>query len=184
MAGLLDGTALSKQSRGMYKIIGADGKEYGHVTADQLRTWIAENRANAQTRVLPEGATEWKTLADLPEFVSLLGVAMPGTPATISLGVPQMAKTNSMAVTGLIMGILSITCCVICIGLPCNVLGIIFSAIGLSQIQKNPATQKGKGMAITGLVLCLLSFVVWIILRFTLPWSYIMQKAQEIQQQQ
>ena len=167
----------------MYKIIGADGKEYGHVTADQLRSWVAENRANVQTKVLPEGATEWRTLGELPEFASLFAVGAAGAPATITLATPQVAKTNSMAVTGLIMGILSVTCCVICVGLPCNVLGIIFSAIGLSQIQKNPATQKGKGMAVAGLVLCVLSFIFWIILRFTLPWSYIMQKAQEMQQQ-
>jgi hypothetical protein len=54
----------------MYKIIGADGKEYGPVTADQLRQWISEGRANAQTRVLPEGATEWKPLGEIPEFGS------------------------------------------------------------------------------------------------------------------
>jgi len=40
----------------MYKIIGADGKEYGPIPAEQLREWIAEGRANAQTKVLPEGA--------------------------------------------------------------------------------------------------------------------------------
>jgi hypothetical protein len=52
----------------MYRIIGADEREYGPVTADQLRQWIAEGRANAQTRVLVEGATEWKPLGTLPEF--------------------------------------------------------------------------------------------------------------------
>ena len=41
----------------MYKIIGADGKEYGPITSEQLRQWMAEGRANLQTRVLPEGAT-------------------------------------------------------------------------------------------------------------------------------
>ena len=55
----------------MYKMMGADGKEYGPISADQLRQWIAEGRANAQTRVLAEGATEWKTLAELPEFAAV-----------------------------------------------------------------------------------------------------------------
>src|SRR5215472_941173 len=54
----------------MYRIIGADDREYGPVTADQLRQWIAEGRANAQTKVLVEGATEWKPLGTLPEFFS------------------------------------------------------------------------------------------------------------------
>ncbi len=38
----------------MYKIIGADGKEYGPVTSEQVRQWITEGRANAQTKVQPE----------------------------------------------------------------------------------------------------------------------------------
>ena len=42
----------------MYKIIGADQKEYGPVSAEQLRLWIAEGRVNGQTSVWPEGATE------------------------------------------------------------------------------------------------------------------------------
>jgi hypothetical protein len=54
----------------MYKIIGADGKEYGPIAAEQLRQWIAENRVNAQTRILAESATEWKTVADCPEFAA------------------------------------------------------------------------------------------------------------------
>jgi hypothetical protein len=49
-------------------MIGADGREYGPFTGDQLRQWIAEGRANAKTQVLPEGAPEWKTVGELPEF--------------------------------------------------------------------------------------------------------------------
>ena len=52
----------------MYKIIGADKHEYGPVTTEQLRQWIAEGRANSQTEVQPEGSTEWTTLGQLPEF--------------------------------------------------------------------------------------------------------------------
>lgn len=59
----------------MYKIIGADQKEYGPVTADQIRQWIAEGRANAQTMVRREGETEWKPLSGYPEFAPSLGAA-------------------------------------------------------------------------------------------------------------
>jgi hypothetical protein len=52
----------------VYKIIGADGSEYGPVSTDQLRQWIAEGRANAQTKVQPEGSTEWTSLGALAEF--------------------------------------------------------------------------------------------------------------------
>jgi hypothetical protein len=63
----------------MYRIIGADGKEYGPITADQLRQWMAEGRANAQTQVRVEGTTEWKPLVDFPEFVAPIP-AEPGAP--------------------------------------------------------------------------------------------------------
>lgn len=68
----------------MYRIIGADGREYGPVSADQLRKWIAEGRANAHTRVRREGGGEWKTLCELPEF----SAAFSGGPPPLTPGVP------------------------------------------------------------------------------------------------
>jgi len=68
----------------MYKIIGADGREYGPVTADQLRQWIRDGRANAQTKVQAESATEWKTLAEIPEFAGALGSATPTIPPVVN----------------------------------------------------------------------------------------------------
>ena len=62
----------------MYKIIGADGKEYGPVTTEQLRQWITEGRANAQTHVQSEGGTEWKPLGTLPEFAGVFAAPQPG----------------------------------------------------------------------------------------------------------
>src|SRR3989442_148035 len=56
----------------MYKIIGADQREYGPVPVEQVRKWIAEGRANAQTKACSEGSSEWKTLAGFPEFADLL----------------------------------------------------------------------------------------------------------------
>ncbi len=66
----------------MYKLIGADKREYGPVTADQLRQWIAEGRVNAQTPVQPEGSTEWKTIGELPEFSDALSQTSPHAEAT------------------------------------------------------------------------------------------------------
>lgn len=57
----------------MYRIIGADGKEYGPITAEQLAQWIAEGRANGQTRVRAEGTAEWRDLCEFPEFAIPLG---------------------------------------------------------------------------------------------------------------
>ena len=35
----------------MYRILGSDGNEYGPVSTEQLRLWIAEKRVNSETRV-------------------------------------------------------------------------------------------------------------------------------------
>jgi hypothetical protein len=56
----------------MYKVIGADGKEYGPINADLIRQWIAEGRANGATKARLEGTTEWKTLGEFPEFAAAL----------------------------------------------------------------------------------------------------------------
>ncbi|MDP1578982.1 MAG: GYF domain-containing protein [Candidatus Didemnitutus sp.] len=54
----------------MFTIIGADGKEYGPVSTDQLREWIASGRANAQTQCRRDGESAWSTLGSLPEFTA------------------------------------------------------------------------------------------------------------------
>jgi TM2 domain-containing membrane protein YozV len=71
----------------MYRIIGKDGQQYGPVAAEQLRNWIADNRANAQTLVQIDGAQEWKPLAAFPEFAADLKppLASATQPPTISL---------------------------------------------------------------------------------------------------
>jgi hypothetical protein len=149
----------------MYKVIGTDGKEYGPVTAELVRQWISEGRVNAGTKVMAEDGI-WKPLSEFPEFV--IAAAAPGSalspgPGTIQpfYGAP---RTNGMAVTGLIMGIISVTfgCCC-CHGFPFNLLGIVFSAIGLSQVKSEPQRYQGKGIAIAGIVLSILSVVLGII---------------------
>ena len=56
----------------MYRIIGGDQKEYGPVTAEQLRQWITEGRLSGQSLVQAEGDGEWKPLSTFPEFADAL----------------------------------------------------------------------------------------------------------------
>jgi hypothetical protein len=144
---------------GRYQIIGADGRQYGPVSGDQLRQWITEGRANAQTHAFVEGATEWKALGTLPEFA---GHFASPTPPTISPPAPRsVRKTNPSAMAGLIFGLLAFFCC-------CKLLfgpmGIIFSLVGLSQINRQPDFYEGRGFAIAGLVLSILSVLLAVVL--------------------
>lgn len=63
-----------------YKIIGGDGQEYGPVDVEQIRHWIADGRAGAQTKVQAAGETDWKTLSEVPELATLLGQGEGGAP--------------------------------------------------------------------------------------------------------
>ena len=154
----------------MYKIIGGDGQEYGPIPAATVRQWIAEGRANAQTRVWPEGGGAWVPLGQLPEFAASFSA-----PPSSNLA----PTTNPFAVTGFILSLVSITfglCC--CYGLPFNVCGIIFSAIGLVQIRNRPGHYTGRGLAIAGLVVGILSVVLaalMLTLGVVLSWDEIMK---------
>ena len=148
----------------MYKILGSDQKEYGPVTSDQLRQWIIERRLHAQSLVRLDGSPGWLPLAQFPEFSATLAGAGPVAPASASAG----PRTNPMAVIALVTSILAtpaMCCCgfvTLGIGLPIvgisfNMVGIILSFIALSQIKKNPETERGKGLAIAAIVLSSLS---------------------------
>jgi len=149
----------------MFKIIGADGQQYGPVSADQIRQWIAQGRANAETLAQAEGSAEWKRLGDFPEFSSPPPpVQPPIPPSTPPMPVlpptPMLPKTNGLAVMGLIMGAIGVTIGLICCGPLFSVLGIIFSSIALVQINRDPVRQTGEGMAIWGLVLSILGLIL------------------------
>ncbi len=64
----------------MYKIIGADKKEYGPVTAEQLREWIQQGRVSAQTLAQAEGQPDWQPVSAFPEFADALGAKPPSAP--------------------------------------------------------------------------------------------------------
>lgn len=72
----------------------------------------------------------------------------PGPPPQYEGYNPQYqpsAKTNGMAIAGFVLSFF------------CGILGLIFSAVALSQISKTG--QGGKGLAIAGLVISIVSMI-------------------------
>ncbi len=65
-----------------YTIIGGDQKEYGPVTADDVRQWIAESRLNEKSLVKAESDAEFRTLEKFPEFADAFApkAPAPGSP--------------------------------------------------------------------------------------------------------
>jgi len=77
----------------MYTIIGGDGREYGPVTAEQVRSWIAGGRANLQTRIKAAGSDAWRTLADFPE---LSGATAPAAEISVAAAAPAAAPAAAL----------------------------------------------------------------------------------------
>ena len=98
----------------MYRIIGKDGQQYGPVSVEQLRGWIAENRANAQTLVQTDGAQDWKPLGSLPEFAaeSRPPAAPAAAPPTMTppayTPVPRASNKIPAGICGILLGSLGI----------------------------------------------------------------------------
>ena len=138
----------------MYKIIGTDGREYGQITAEQIRQWITEGRIERQTPVFVDGAKDWNFVGLLPEFANCFATT---TPSVITPPV-QPRKTNSFATAGLVCSILAWIIC--CCGFPFNLLGLVFSLIALSQISRHPGLYEGRGLAIAGLILSIASLLL------------------------
>ncbi len=164
----------------IYKIIGDNGQEYGPATGEQIRAWIAEGRVERRTPVFVEGSQDWNFVGLLPEFAACFPAATTpppiAPPRLASPGPGRQAKTNSYAQAGMIFGILSVTCCC---GFPFGVLGLVFSLIGLSQINAEPHVHEGRGMAIAGVILSSLSLLMgagWMFLNLAInhphvPWN-------------
>jgi energy-converting hydrogenase Eha subunit A len=88
----------------MFKIVGADGREYGPVAAETLRQWISEGRVNASTSVQAEGATHWQPLSSFPEF------GLPAAPTAPSPPPAVPAAVKVFGILNLVFGSLGLLC--------------------------------------------------------------------------
>ncbi len=132
----------------MYKIIGADGREYVAASAEQLRQWIGEGRANAQTKAQASGETGWKNLADFPDFHAALGISA-GVPPPVPPPVQGTVTRLPGADKKIIAGVLALIPHTGCLGIHKFVLG---------------NTGAGLAMLLITLLTCFIaSPIMWII---------------------
>ncbi len=152
----------------MYKIIGANQVQYGPVSADQLRQWIAEGRADANTQVQAEGSSEWRALRDIPEFAgNFAGLPPVGLPPLSSALAGDSGRAMALQkVSGPAIGLLVAAI----LGLVLSVLGLLFSLLGVSLSSLNTpmpaglqAFQVSAGIAGVALRLVGMLFCVFIL---------------------
>lgn len=96
----------------MYKIIGSDGKEYGPITLEQLKQWLAEGRLNHDSKVQVEGETAWRTLRDLPELMPTLQSGLPPQFTPVNSNQTEALKlVRGPAIFILVLAILNVLAC-------------------------------------------------------------------------
>ncbi len=74
-----------------YKVRGADGKDYGPVTLDQLTGWLREGRLGPQSEIMRSDTDYWARAGDFEE----LKAALPATP-------PPMAPASAQSGTNVL----------------------------------------------------------------------------------
>jgi len=146
----------------MFKILGSDGKEYGPIDATVVREWIRERRANGKTRIQVEGHADWVELGSLAEFAPDLSAATTPPPLPPRLGATPAGatsatgpKTSGMAIASLVLGLVGF-CGVTAI------IGMILGLVSLIKIGKSNGQLKGKGLAISGMIVSSVMFFVFL----------------------
>ena len=170
--------------------VGKNGQQTGPFSVEQLREMAASGQLNGTDLVWREGMAEWQPASTLPGVFQgaasaadlPAGNAAPLVQATVLpplSGAPVGPRPNGMALTGMILGIVSVTvglCC--CYGFPFNIAGIVFSVIGMNQIKADPVNQTGRPMALAGLWCSIGSIVIAIlmmVLGVAMNWDGIMK---------
>jgi hypothetical protein len=136
----------------VYHVIGSDQKEYGPVSAAQIRQWFAEGRLNRATRARPAHETEWTTLGALAEFADLF----PASPGAVPLK-PVTAQHCGLATAALVCGALGL---VTCVTAP---VGLILGFMAHSRIRGSRGRLTGSGLATAGIVFSLIAMLLGLV---------------------
>ena len=81
-----------------YMVRGADGKEYGPVSLDQLGAWVREGRLPGQSAVRRSDMEHWAAAADFSELQPLFGAT--ATTATTATAPQSAARPKDPAAAG------------------------------------------------------------------------------------
>jgi GYF domain 2 len=77
-----------------YIIIGGDQKEYGPISTDDVRQWIAEGRLNEQSLMKAESDAEFRPLEKFPEFAVNFASKTPASDMPPLLDAPRPDDPN------------------------------------------------------------------------------------------
>ncbi|MBE2179665.1 MAG: DUF4190 domain-containing protein [Chthoniobacterales bacterium] len=122
-----------------------DGQQHGPFTLEELRTSVSSGAFSASDLCWHTGLEEWQPASALLD---------PKPPPLAGSAATHGTKTDPLSIWSLVLGILSFLCFSLLAGIP----AIICGHVSLGRLKKS-ALLRGKGMAITGLVLGYMSLV-------------------------
>ena len=148
----------------MYNMIGGDGREYGPITAEQLRQWFAEGRVDRRTQIRGDDQAQWLAFSEVAEFADLFSAPASASPPPLgpppgtippapadagAAGLPPAAvpSISGLAVASLCLAILSLSC----YGLSA-IPAVICGHIARRKIAQSNGTLTGAGLALAGLI--------------------------------
>ena len=130
-----------------YTIIGGDGKEYGPVSAEDIKRWVSTEKANGRTLVRTSKDSQWQPLGQVPALSGILQDNMEST---------KPGKLTAIAVMTLVGGIIAVvlgvgeaigvvaSLCIPCFLIPGSIVsflsGIFMIIQGGLLLSENPAT--------------------------------------------
>lgn len=143
-----------------YKMIGADGVEYGPASAAEVAEWIQEGRASAKTLVRKSSEPNWRKLGEFAEFAGALEAK-----AKAQQPVNNEPPKNKLARMGFTLSLASL----LCFCLPLAPFGLAASIVSLYRINKGTAPKEGRMFALSGLGIALLVFAAYMLFLLYVP---------------
>ena len=136
-----------------------DDQQYGPVTLVDLQRLVKSGRIQREDMVWKESFDDWVPAGNVGEL------RFPSPPGGRDYGSGRStrsevdAKTSGMAITSMVLGILSLLTW--CFGIVLGILAVIFGAVSLKAIRNSGGRLTGRGMGITGLTTGIISLVIW-----------------------
>lgn len=144
-----------------YKMIGADGVEYGPAPAEAVVSWIQESRASAKTLVRKSTEPNWRKLEEFAEFSNALAEK-----AQARQSATNEPPKHKLARMGFTLSLASL----LCFCLPLAPIGLALSVVSLYRIRKGTAPQEGERFAWLGIAISLLLFIAcMLVMIFLVP---------------
>ena len=133
----------------MYKVIGADQKEYGPIDAETVRVWLAQGRIYAQSPVKLEPGGSWKSLDAYPEFPVLTPPPIPARQPEADSGIATLIPyKNAPALAAYYLAVFSL---IPLVGLFLGIAAVVLGIMGLRCARQHPEA-KGRVHAWVGIV--------------------------------